>query len=708
MKYTWNRLLLTVAAGLLCQACRCHQAGLGNPALLEKGARAKAAVLADLVDMRMGQFGGSNCVIGPQLPNGSANPSPQTPRGGHDGYAPGQPVRGFGQLHVTGTGWGCYGQMLLSPQVGLATGEDEHDSPIADEQPKAYAYGCTLSRYGIRVDLAPAHDAAVYRIRLPADGNCHLVLDVGHSIAQHIATKMGGHFHGGTVTFAKDGRLLLADGTYSGGFGNGRYQVFAAIAIDVPSTGHGTWTGAGIQTGADTQSAADRLGAYWRIDGTATREATVRIGISLQSSAMAQRHLAQVDAGYETVASRARAAWNTVLSRVTVEGGTDNERRLFTTALYQSHLMPRNRTNDHGTGAIWWDDHYAAWDTWYTKMPLYAIIDPPALAGIVNSFAGRRAAGGTVADAFVFGKDSCNQGGDEPDNIIADAWAKKITGIDWPAAFEVLRYHAESGRQPEYRKRGWIPAGQMSCSRTLACAYNDDCAARVAEGLGRPAEAARWRERSLGWRQLWNPAATHDGFSGFVVPRQASGAWVEPFDVAKPWGSWVDYFYEGTAWEYTLTPLHDLPWLIEACGGRQRFLERVEHAVQARLADPANEPSFRTPFLPALLGDWERSCRLVRKVRDLYQLDKGYPGNEDSGAMASWYVFTSIGFFPLAGEDCYVVTTPAFARMTIRMPDGHTLAIERGPRLAVDGVPAAEPGILRHAQLMTARTITIP
>lgn len=122
----------------------------------------------DYVDMFMGNRGESNCVIGPQLPHGSVNPSPQTPGGGNDGYDPLQPIRGFGQLHVSGTGWGRYGQILLSPQVGFSADEQGHDSPKSGESALPYYYAVTLDRYGIRTELAPTHNAAIYRFSFPA------------------------------------------------------------------------------------------------------------------------------------------------------------------------------------------------------------------------------------------------------------------------------------------------------------------------------------------------------------------------------------------------------------------------------------------------------------------------------------------------------------------------------------------------------------
>ncbi len=136
----------------------------------------------------------SNCVIGPQLPFSSINPSPQTPGGDHDGYSPGEPIRGFGQLHVSGTGWGKYGQILVSPQIGLSIGETEHDSPKAEEVAKAYYYSVDLTRYNIKTELTPAEHSAIYRFTFPKTDNANIIIDVTHNIPMDIATYIGGSF----------------------------------------------------------------------------------------------------------------------------------------------------------------------------------------------------------------------------------------------------------------------------------------------------------------------------------------------------------------------------------------------------------------------------------------------------------------------------------------------------------------------------------
>jgi len=143
---------------------------------------------SELVEMFMGVQGFSNCVIGPQLPHGSVNPSPQTPNGHHDGYDPKEPIRGFGQLHVSGTGWGRYGQIFMSPQIGFNANEEGHDSPKSGEIATPYYYSVNLLRYGIKVEITPTHNCSLYRLTFPKSDNANILLDIAHNIPQHIVT----------------------------------------------------------------------------------------------------------------------------------------------------------------------------------------------------------------------------------------------------------------------------------------------------------------------------------------------------------------------------------------------------------------------------------------------------------------------------------------------------------------------------------------
>lgn len=680
---------------------------------------ATAADPVSLVDLRMGVAGGSNCVIGPQVPHGSVNPSPDTPDGSHDGYHPDRPIRGFSQLHVSGTGWGQYGNMLLSPQVGLAIGETAHDSPKTDEIAEVGRYGVTLTRWGIRAEMAPTHNAAIYRFEYPATDDATLLLDVRHSIGEHIAKEIRGRFLGGAVKIRSLTPLTIeATGRYQGGFGHGPYSVYAVLKCDRDATTAGTWNGAAPAEGQLTAQGDGDLGAYARFDARENRIVHARIGISLKSVANAAKFLdgeiptARLDA----VRTVARDKWNAMLGRIAVQGGSDADQKLFYTSLYHSLVMPRDRTGDNpnwDSPEPYWDDHYAVWDTWRTAMPLRMLIDRDSLRGIVRSFVDRHEHGGRVADAFVAGVESGDQGGNDPDNIVADAYAKGLDGVDWNRAWAMLKSHAEKGRSPEYRQLGWIPAGRMNCSNTLEMAYNDACAALVAAGVGDHDSAAKLWERSGKWSEIWRADLADGQHKGFIAPRKADGTWIDPFDPRKVYGSWVDYFYEGSSWNYSFFIPHDVHGLIRKCGGPEAFVSRLEEACKTGRVEMWNEPAFLTLRLYNYAGRPDLTNFWVREAMKRWDLKRGYPGNEDSGAMGSWYVLSALGLFPNAGQDLYLLNSPVFPRAELDLGQGKRLLItaeNAGPKnpyiqsATLNGQPL-DRAWLRHSEIADGGTL---
>jgi predicted alpha-1,2-mannosidase len=665
-------------------------------------AAALAGDLVSYVDPTLGvRDGKSNCVIGPQRPWGSINPSPDTREGGDSGYKHGQPVRGFSQLHVSGTGWGKYGQILVSPQLGLATGETEHDSPIADEVARADSYGVTLARYGIRVELAPTDHAALYRFTFPAASDASLLLDITHAIPVDLYPEMGGAVSDGRVYVEAPDRIV-GWGQYRGGFADGVYNVYFAATFSRPATSFGTWRNDVVTPGSSVRSVVrqdDRVGAFLRYATTPSEPILMRIGVSLKSVEQAERYAeAEIpDWNLDAVKAGAAAAWNRELGRIAIEGASEADTRLFYTALYHALLMPRDRTGDNPnwtSAEPYWDDQYAVWDTWRTLFPLLTLIKESVVRDNVKSFIDRLKHNGIVRDGFAAGHEmEDQQGGDDVDNVIADAWAKDVPGIDWEQAYAVLRHNAEHERMatpreyhdPDttrpnptprdlYRGNGWLPAGIMSCSLTLEFAYNDFCAAQVAKGLGHAEDHARYVARSRKWEALWNGDAESDGFRGFVAPRRADGSWVQPFDPKERFRSWKEYFYEGSSWTYSYFVPHDLPRLIELSGGPGPFTRRLEHALGAGLIEFANEPGFLALHTFNYANRPDLTATWLRKARALFV--DGYPGNDDSGAMSSWYVFTSLGFFPNAGQDVYLVGSPVFPRATLAMENGKALVID--------------------------------
>jgi len=628
--------------------------------------------LTDKVDMLMGTHNDSYCVAGPQLPHGSINPSPQTPNGHHGGYAPDQPIRGFGQLHVSGTGWGRYGQIFISPQIGFDATEAGHDSPKSEEVAKPYYYAVYLDRYNILTEVTPTHSCAVYRITYPEAGDKNILLDIMHNIPQHIATEIKGKFLGGEIFYDDKSNKITGWGEYKGGFGSwDPYKVYFVIQPDVKP-----------QKVDISNKGEEALYAQIRLPEN-TSVIHLNVGISLRSIENAEKFLVSEigNKTFDEIKNTAKDIWETTLSKIKIKGGTDDEQRIFYTGLYHSHLMARDRTGDnpHQAGDTpHLDDHYCVWDTWRTKYPLMILLDENYVAKTINSFIDRFARDGMCTPSYTSSLEfTMLQGGDDVDNVIADAIIKEVKGFDYNKAYEIMKWNAFKARSKEYQKLGWNAevGGEMSCSYGLEYAYNDFCTASVAQIMNDRTNADLLKDRSESWQKLFNPNLESGGFKGFIGPRKEDGEWIN-IDPAKIYASWVEYFYEGNSWTYSLFVPHQIDKLIELCGGKEEMVKRLSYGFDNDLIEISNEPGFLSPFIFSHCERPDLAAKYVSIIRDTeFSLTEGYPGNEDSGAMGSWYVFTSIGLFPNAGQDFYYLLPPAFDETEITLSNGKKLTI---------------------------------
>ena len=665
----------------------------------------------DMVDMFMGVQNYSNCVIGPQLPHGSVNPSPQTPNGFHDGYDPKDPIRGFGQLHVSGIGWGRYGQIFISPQTGFNANEDGHDSPKSNEVAKPYYYGVNLDRYNIRAELTPTQHCASYRFTFPESKKANILLDIAHNIPQHIVPIVKGYFVTGKINYNKETNTLTGWGEYVGGFGckETPYKVFFAIETDIR-----------FKNVIVTDKGNKALYAQIKLPDN-TKNVIMNVGISMKSIENAEAFLKSEVHGYsfEKLKDIAKSTWEKIFSKIEIKGGTYDEQRLFYTTMYHSHVMPRIRTNDNpnwDSNLPHIDDHYCIWDTWRTKYPLMTLIEESFVSKTINSFIDRFAHNGKCMPTFTSSLEwDWKQGGDDVDNVIADAFVKNVKGFDRNKAYELIKHNAFKERSKDYIQNGWEsePAERMSCSYTMEYAYNDFCGAEVAKAMNDNETAKLLESRSEKWTNLFNPDLESSGFKGFISPKMKDGKWVD-INPAKRYGSWEKYFYEGNSWVYSLFIPHQFDKLIDMCGGKETMIKRLSYGFDNDLIELDNEPGFLSPFIFNHCERPDLTAKYVNLLRqNHFSLKTGYPENEDSGAMSSWYIFTSIGFFPNAGQDFYYLLPPAFDEITITRENGKKInikTIKTTPEakyiqsVNINGKELERP-FIRHAEIAEGATI---
>jgi predicted alpha-1,2-mannosidase len=283
------------------------------------------------------------------------------------------------------------------------------------------------------------------------------------------------------------------------------------------------------------------------------------------------------------------------------------------------------------------------------------------------------------------------QGGSNAEFAIADAYVKHLPGIDWQEAYRGMLQDAETpSPAPEREGRGgldeWKKLGYVSIegtdrpgSKQMEYAADDFEVAIVAKGLGNEADYEKYLRRSGNWKNLWNPQIADDGVHGFIEPRHRDGSWKKDFTTLQScsWGG--DTFYEGNSWTYSLFVPQDVAGVMELSGGRDKFVQRLDafFAGKGRY-DVGNEPGFLSPYLYIWAGRQDKTSDRVQEIiaRSYHTGRSGIPGNDDSGAMSSWYVFGAMGIFPNAGQDVYLIGHPSLPEVVLHLAQGKTFAIE--------------------------------
>ena len=686
-------------------------------------ASAGARTPAEWADTRVGSSvaGLGSCMPGPCVPHGSVYPSPDTawpsptmPHCATSGYHQGDPVVGFSQLHTQGTGGHpSYGHFLVSPILGNGLGNDWNPvcldevgmmSHIELRETRPYLFRGRLVKWKTDVAIAASSHAAVYEFGFPAHEDARIVFNLVRKLRMFNACS---NF---TCTVdAKTGEIT-GGGTYFGNWCPGSFACWFYAKCDrVPQAVERT-----------------EKGAWFSFDTKADRRVRMKVGVSFRSPEKAKEYAEREIDGFDVAAAAAsaKALWEDRLGAVRVEGLSEKDQRLFYSHLFHAFVQPRDRTGDID---VWpedepvWDDHYTLWDTWKTLFPLMSLLDPAMVAGNVNSFAARSERSGFVGVGFCMGREyRVGQAGDESDNIMADAFAKKIPGIDWPRAWAAMKRHA-AHRTPEYLKLGYVPFGvpveycwrMKSGSSTLGFAYNDWCCAQVAKGLGHDAEAAALLARSHNGTNVWDASLVDapSGYRGFCRGRLPDGRFTDVIareGYQNPNGrEYFGDFYEGSCWEYSYMIPGDIPGMIERMGGERRFTERLAYAFDNGLINYGNEPSFITTWLFDFVGRGDLASKWAHVFRRQFE-EKEIPGDDDSGAMGSMYVFLTAGIFPIGGQDLYALHAPAARRTSLTLPQsGKTLTIvshlpldgSRFGEVYLNGVRLEKP-LVRHAQLL--------
>ena len=659
------------------------------------------------VDPKIGMEGVGRTFPGPSMPFGMCKPGPDCGVSPNAGWAKmPEKVTGFSQTHVSGTGGGQkYGNILIQPGV-------EPQKRIGEEI--ALGYYATTFENGIRTEITTSERCAFYRIHYPKDAL--LLIDVTHYLGKDSVPdkREKQQFVGADIEIINN-HEVRGFSRIRGGWNNGdAYTVYFCLQSDKPFE----------QKGKDIVAFADTL-------------VNIKVGISYVSEQQAKRNIPAND--FDGQLNKVRERWEQQLSKIQIKG-SERDKRMFYTALYHTMLMPVEKTgeNPKWTESPYYDDYYAIWDTYRTSTPLITLLDEQREADIVNALLNIYKREGYMPDARSGDCNGRTQGGSNAEVVIADAFVKGLKGIDYNLALQAMLKDAEvdpgadhekhgRGGLKEYTELGYIPYGiDRAGNRTIEYAYNDYCIALVAKGLGRSDIYEQYLKQSQNWKNLWRSDYEWDGVKGYIMPKDAQGRWLDsvpwghskvyhpqipytPITKVAPWYLpwWSTFFYEALSAEYSLSIPHDVPGLIEACGGAETFRKRLDMFFDRKRYNVGNEPSFLTPCLYHWIGRPDLSSERVREIVTSNYTDQpdGLPGNDDSGAMSSWLAFHMMGLYPNAGQSYYLLHAPLIPEWTLQLCNGKTLrGIVKGKGTHFEKVTlngkVLDDARLEHADLM--------
>jgi predicted alpha-1,2-mannosidase len=461
----------------------------------------------------------------------------------------------------------------------------------------------------------------------------------------------------------------------------------------------------------------------------------IRIGISYidESQAGENLHKELNDRSFDDVKEESHRIWKEALERIYVEGGTEKEKRIFYTSLYRAlermvdiseygryYSSYDGRIHEDKGRSFYVDDWL--WDTFRSQHPLLSILEPEKQGDMVESYVRMYEQSGWMPGFPQFYGDFPAMIGFHSAALVWDSWQKGIRNFDIAKAYEGLRKNAISATMLPWRtgpmceldsfyiEHGWYPAlpegaeetvklvdgfeKRQSVSVTLEHSYDDWCLAQLARELGKNEDYKYFLKRSQNYRNLFNPVTK------FMSPKLADGSWVEPFDPQLSGGvGGRMYFTENNAYIWNFNVMHDVQGLIELMGGKEQFVKKLDELFNTPtkiskwqfmgqfpdasglngMFPAGNEPSFHVPYLYNYAGMPWKTQRRIRELMGMWFDDdpSGLPGDEDGGALCSWYVFSAMGFYPVTpGTGLYAIGSPFFRNIKIKLPDGKTFRIK--------------------------------
>ncbi len=616
---------------------------------------------------------------------------------------------GFAHGVLSGVGCPELGAIItMATTGGIEPDCRNHGSIYSDEVAEVGYYAATYDKHGVRAEATATERVSVERYTFAEGGEANILINLGTALSN----ESGAMLRRVSDTEVEGMRLL---GTFC--YNNQAvFPIYFVARVSRPAERTGYWKLQPEMTGIEAQWSGDSgeyklyeryhreimgddIGFYFSFGEVERGEQIeVKVGISYVSIENARKNL-DVEVGaqnFDCVRGEAHKKWREALGRIRVEGGTDEERTIFYTGLYHALLHPNLLSDVNGEYpmmecgdvgvAVGYERYtvFSLWDTYRNLHQLLTLVYPERQRDMVCSMVAMAEEWGWLPRWELYGRETFTMEGDPAISVIVDSYLKGIRDFDVEAAYRAMRRSAttEGKSNPirpdidPYVERGYIPVGYFaadmtgdnSVSHALEYYVADSALAAFAEELGDKAFAEELRTRANGWRNYFCKEY------GAMRPIAADGAFIEPFDPAAGANfSNTVGFHEGSSWNYSFFVPHDVEGLIKVMG-KQRFVNTLLDIFNKGYYDPTNEPDIAYPYLFSRIKGYEYLTQEhVRRLLDENYTTSpdGLPGNDDTGTMSAWAVFSMMGIYPdCPGEPYYTITTPRFERVEVDTAEG--------------------------------------
>lgn len=616
-------------------------------------------------------------------------------------------IRGFKQTHQPSPWINDYGQFAIMPVVGTPEFDQDkraswfsHKSEVA----KPYYYKAYLADHDVITELTPTDRAALFRFTFPENDHSYIVVDALDN--------------GSYIKVIPEENKIIGYSTKNSGGVPDNFKNYFIIEFDKPFTYEATFADNSLKEGAKEQTSS-HVGAvigFKTKKGEIVHAKVASSFISFDQAAINMKELGNDN--FDTLVSKGKQAWNDVLGKIEVEGGTLDQYRTFYSCMYRSLLFPRKFYEIDAAGNV---VHYSPyngevlpgymftdtgfWDTFRALFPflnlMYPSMNKEMQEGLINTYK----ESGFFPEWASPGHRGCMVGNNSA-SILVDAYMKGVKVDDLETLYKGLIHGTENvhptvsstGRlgHEYYNKLGYVPYDvkiNENAARTLEYAYNDWCIYQIAKELGRPKkELDLYAKRAMNYKNLY------DKETKLMRGKNADGKFQSPFSPLK----WGDAFTEGNSWHYTWSVFHDPQGLIDLMGGKDSFVMMLDSvfAVPPLFDDSyygqviheiremqimnmgnyahGNQPIQHMIYLYNYAGQpWKAQYWLREVMNKMYTpTPDGYCGDEDNGQTSAWYVFSALGFYPVApGTTQYVLGAPLFKKATLHFENGKNLVI---------------------------------